>query len=60
MTAYPALKMLINGEWIASGEAGSMDVVNPATGLVIGHCPKASRSRKGKCQTVPARLLVLS
>lgn len=42
MTTYPALKMLINGEWIASGEAGSMDVVNPATGLVIGQCPKAS------------------
>ncbi len=42
MTTYPALKMLINGEWIASGEAGSMDVVNPATGQVIGQCPKAS------------------
>ena len=45
MTAYPALKMLINGEWIANGEAGSMDVVNPATGLVIGQCPKASPSQ---------------
>ena len=42
MTPYPALKMLINGEWIASGEAGSMDVVNPATGQVIAQCPKAS------------------
>jgi succinate-semialdehyde dehydrogenase / glutarate-semialdehyde dehydrogenase len=42
VTTYPALKMLINGEWIASGEAGSMDVVNPATGQVIGQCPKAS------------------
>ena len=40
--AYPAVKMLINGTWIASGEAGSMDVVNPATGQVIGQCPKAS------------------
>ena len=39
---YPAVKMLINGAWIAAGEAGSMDVVNPATGQVIGQCPKAS------------------
>jgi len=42
VTTYPALKMLINGEWIINGEAGSMDVVNPATGQVIGQCPKAS------------------
>jgi succinate-semialdehyde dehydrogenase/glutarate-semialdehyde dehydrogenase len=42
MTAYPALKMLINGEWIATGEAGAMDVINPATGQAIGQCPKAS------------------
>jgi succinate-semialdehyde dehydrogenase / glutarate-semialdehyde dehydrogenase len=42
MTAYPALTMLINGEWIAAGEAGLMPVVNPATGQVIGQCPKAS------------------
>lgn len=45
MTTYPALKMLINGEWIAEGEAGAMAVVNPATGAVIGHCPKASPSQ---------------
>ena len=42
MSDYPTLKMLINGEWIAAGEAGTMEVVNPATGAVIGHCPKAS------------------
>lgn len=42
MTAYPALKMLINGIWIATGEAGEMPVVNPATGAVIAQCPKAS------------------
>lgn len=42
MVAYPALKFLIDGEWIADGEAGAMEVVNPATGAVIGHCPKAS------------------
>ena len=45
MSDYPTLKMLINGEWIAAGEAGTMEVVNPATGAVIGHCPKASPSQ---------------
>ncbi len=42
MTEYPTLKMFINGDWIEAGEAGTMDVVNPATGAVIGQCPKAS------------------
>lgn len=43
MTSYPAtLQMFIDGEWIAEGEAGTMAVLNPATGGVIGHCPKAS------------------
>ena len=45
MTEYPALTMLINGAWIAAGEAGEMPVVNPATGAVIGHCPKASTAQ---------------
>jgi succinate-semialdehyde dehydrogenase/glutarate-semialdehyde dehydrogenase len=42
MTLYHNPSMLIGGEWIASGEAGDMPVVNPATGAVIGQCPKAS------------------
>ena len=42
MTAYPTLKMLIAGKWIETGEAGTMAVVNPATGEDIAHCPKAS------------------
>jgi succinate-semialdehyde dehydrogenase/glutarate-semialdehyde dehydrogenase len=41
MIAYPTLKLFIGGQWIADGEAGTMDVVNPATGAVIGQCPKA-------------------
>ncbi|PLK24800.1 NAD-dependent succinate-semialdehyde dehydrogenase [Porphyrobacter sp. TH134] len=45
MTAYPTVKMFINGAWITSGEAGTMDVVNPATGAVLGPCPKASTSQ---------------
>ena len=42
MTAYPTLKMFIDGAWIEAGEAGTMAVVNPATGETIGDCPKAS------------------
>ncbi len=41
MTAYPTPKMFIAGQWIEAGDAGTMEVVNPATGGVIGHCPKA-------------------
>lgn len=42
MTTYPTLKMFIGGQWVADGEAGTMDVVNPATAEVLGACPKAS------------------
>ncbi|MEM9501232.1 MAG: NAD-dependent succinate-semialdehyde dehydrogenase [Pseudomonadota bacterium] len=42
MTDYPTVKMLIGGEWIADGGAGTMPVSNPATESVIGQCPKAS------------------
>lgn len=42
MTAYQNPKMLIGGEWISEGGAGTMPVINPATEEVLGHCPKAS------------------
>lgn len=42
MTAYPTLKMLIGGEWITDGGAGTMAVSNPATEAKIGDCPKVS------------------
>lgn len=45
MTAYPTLKLFIGGEWIETGEAGVMEVVNPATGAAIGQCPKASKAQ---------------
>lgn len=45
MTAYPTLKMFIDGQWIESGEAGVMDVVNPATGAGIAQCPKAGKGQ---------------
>lgn len=42
MIDYPSLKMLIGGEWVGDGGAGTMPVTNPATETVLGHCPKAS------------------
>ncbi|TRD12138.1 NAD-dependent succinate-semialdehyde dehydrogenase [Erythrobacter insulae] len=42
MTNYPGLKMLIAGEWIAEGGAGTMPVNNPATEAKIGDCPMVS------------------
>ncbi|NQX94288.1 MAG: NAD-dependent succinate-semialdehyde dehydrogenase [Erythrobacter sp.] len=45
MTAYPQIKMLIGGEWIAQGGDGEMPVVNPATHAVIAPCPKVSKEQ---------------
>lgn len=42
MAHYPALEMLIDGRWISAGDAGSMPVINPATGQTLADCPKAS------------------
>ncbi len=42
MTTYPQVEMLIGGEWIADGGAGTMPVINPATEQALGTCPKAS------------------
>lgn len=45
MTAYPTVKMLIAGEWIAEGADGSMPVRNPATEEKLGDAPKASKEQ---------------
>ncbi len=49
MTAYPQVKMLIAGQWVAEGggdENGtSMAIVNPATEQTIGSAPKVSREQ---------------
>lgn len=45
MTTYPEIKMLIGGEWIASGGDGEMPVINPATEAVIAPCPKVSKEQ---------------
>lgn len=39
--AYGEIKLLIDGEW-RKGDGGGEDIINPATGEVIGHCPHAS------------------
>ncbi len=39
--AYEDIKLLIDGEW-RKGDGGGEDIINPATGEVIGVCPHAS------------------
>jgi succinate-semialdehyde dehydrogenase/glutarate-semialdehyde dehydrogenase len=45
MTEYPTITMLIGGEWIATGEDGTMPVINPANEQLLGQCPKASKAQ---------------
>ncbi len=45
MTAYPQIKMLIGGEWVAAGGEGSMPVINPATEEAFAQCPKVSKEQ---------------
>jgi len=35
---------LINGEWVQADSGATIDVVNPATGLVIGNVPKSGKA----------------
>lgn len=35
---------LINGEWVQADSSATIDVVNPATGLVIGNVPKSGKA----------------
>ncbi|MEM7524384.1 MAG: NAD-dependent succinate-semialdehyde dehydrogenase [Pseudomonadota bacterium] len=38
---YETIELLIDGEW-RKGDGGGEDIINPATGQVIGVCPHAS------------------
>ncbi len=40
--AYPALGLLIDGEWIGAAERETLDVHNPATGALLGRLPIAT------------------
>ncbi|WP_424987457.1 NAD-dependent succinate-semialdehyde dehydrogenase [Microbulbifer sp. S227A] len=42
MTAYPELKLLIDGEWCDASTGATQDVINPATEEVLGTLPAAS------------------
>lgn len=41
---YPELQLFIDGEWISRGDRTSENVLNPATGEVLGVLPHASRA----------------
>ena len=38
---YPKLRMYIDGQWVDGGKDGE-DVINPATGKVLGRLPHAT------------------
>ncbi|QGY01969.1 NAD-dependent succinate-semialdehyde dehydrogenase [Methylobacterium mesophilicum SR1.6/6] len=41
VSAYPTLRLLIGGEWIAAGERGTVPVVDPSDEAVLGRLPVA-------------------
>lgn len=41
---YPELQLFIAGEWIAKGDRKSEEVLNPATGEVLGELPHATEA----------------
>lgn len=41
---YPELQLFIAGEWISKGDRKSEDVLNPATGEVLGQLPHATEA----------------
>lgn len=41
---YPELQLFIAGEWISKGERNSEEVINPATGEVLGELPHATKA----------------
>lgn len=44
VAAYPAVRLLIGGEWRAAGDTGTLNVLNPASGAVIGQVARATSS----------------
>src|SRR3984885_8638579 len=41
---YTELKLLIDGKWLNGEGRKGEDVINPATGKVLGHLPHASKA----------------
>ena len=41
---YPELQLFIAGEWVSKGDRKSQEVLNPATGEVLGELPHATEA----------------
>lgn len=48
--SYPQIQLFINGEWIPKTEAGTFEIVNPATGSVIAEAPIAGDAELAAAQ----------
>ena len=52
---YPALRLLIDGRWIDRTDEGTLDVLNPADGGVIGRLPVAGSRELQAAEAAAAR-----
>ncbi len=53
--SYPILKLFIDGQWIARTGAGTLPVLNPADGSVLGQLPVAGEAEITAAQQAAAR-----
>jgi succinate-semialdehyde dehydrogenase/glutarate-semialdehyde dehydrogenase len=52
---YPELQLFIDGEWISRGDRKSEEVLNPATGEVLGVLPHATQADLDRALAAAAR-----
>ncbi|MGH6625332.1 MAG: NAD-dependent succinate-semialdehyde dehydrogenase [Burkholderiaceae bacterium] len=53
--SYPTLKLFIDGQWIEHTGAGTLPVLNPADGSVLGHLPVAGAAEIAAAVQAAAR-----
>ena len=56
---YPALALLVDGEWIAAGQRETLEVSRPATGELIGRVPVATAQDIERAADAAARAFPL-
>ena len=52
---YPQVKLYIDGRWIAGTEAGTLPIIDPATGEQIGTLPVAGAAELDAAQLAAQR-----
>jgi succinate-semialdehyde dehydrogenase/glutarate-semialdehyde dehydrogenase len=52
---YPALALLVDGQWLERSAAGSLPVLNPADGSLLGELPSAGTAELGAATAAAQR-----